>query len=510
MVKKPKITWSVEKRKLADLKPHEKNPRNFTEKGMKDLEKSINSIGFMQPININIDGTILSGHARAMKLKEMGETEVDVYVPSSALSLKQEEEVLIRANANTAGVWDFDKLANEFELPELTDWGLEIPNVETLEIEETVNDDDVSEPPVKAITVKGDLYELGKHRILCGDSTMIDDVQKLMNGKKSLLLHADPPYGMGKEKDGVLNDNLYKEDLDKFQMDWWLSFRPFLESSSSAYIWGNAPDLWRLWYCGGLEKSEELQFCNHIVWDKKCIPGMKSDLMTQYPIASEHCLFFKLGNQLKGSINTEDYWEGWDEIRIPLAEEAKRVGLTAKLTKEICGCDMYSHWFTKSQWSLISEKHYNALANHFKTGFQTPWKEIKKIHLELLKGAGADKKGQRSYFDNAHESMIDVWQYDRVRGEERQGHATPKPVEMVVRIVKSSSPVGAIVLEPFLGSGSTLIGCEKAKRACYGMELDEKYCDVIVKRYIKFCKSNNKIPTVKRNGEDCLKEFEND
>jgi hypothetical protein len=88
----------------------------------------------MQPININKDGTILSGHARAMKLKEMGETEVDVYVPSSALSLKQEEEVLIRANANTAGVWDFDKLANEFELPELTDWGLELPKIEELDL----------------------------------------------------------------------------------------------------------------------------------------------------------------------------------------------------------------------------------------------------------------------------------------------------------------------------------------------------------------------------------------
>ena len=142
---KKTITWQIEKRKLSDLKPHAKNPRQFTEKGMKDLEKSINSIGFMQPININQDGTILSGHARAMKLKEMGETEVDVYVPSSALSLKQEEEVLIRANANTAGVWDFDKLANEFELPELTEWGLEIPNVEDIDLSDKNKEIDINE-----------------------------------------------------------------------------------------------------------------------------------------------------------------------------------------------------------------------------------------------------------------------------------------------------------------------------------------------------------------------------
>jgi len=125
-----RITWKIEKRKLSDLKPHSKNPRQFTEKGLKDLENSINSIGFMQPININQDGTILSGHARAMKLKEMDELEVDVYVPDRMLTPKQEEEVLVRANANTAGQWDFDILANEFEIDEITDWGLEIPNID--------------------------------------------------------------------------------------------------------------------------------------------------------------------------------------------------------------------------------------------------------------------------------------------------------------------------------------------------------------------------------------------
>jgi hypothetical protein len=140
MTKEKKLTWHIEKRKIADLKPHSKNPREFTEKGMKDLENSINSIGFMQPININQDGTILSGHARALKLKQMGETEVDVYVPSQLLTKKQEEEVLVRANANTAGKWDFDILANEFEDFELQEWGLEIPSMEDSEIEQEDKD----------------------------------------------------------------------------------------------------------------------------------------------------------------------------------------------------------------------------------------------------------------------------------------------------------------------------------------------------------------------------------
>ncbi len=159
MVKK-RITWKIEKRNLQDLKPHIKNPRQFTDKGMKDLENSINSIGFMQPININQDGTILSGHARTLKLKEMGEVEVDVYVPDRMLTPKQEEEVLVRANANTAGQWDFEILANEFNIDEITDWGLSIPQVENipdlsiLDDEDNNKLDDLTDGVKKAIMIE--------------------------------------------------------------------------------------------------------------------------------------------------------------------------------------------------------------------------------------------------------------------------------------------------------------------------------------------------------------------
>jgi hypothetical protein len=139
-----RIIWKIEKRKLVDLKPHPNNPRQFTEKGMKDLENSIKSIGFMQPININQDGSILSGHARTLKLKQMGETEVDVYVPDRMLTPKQEEEVLVRANANTAGKWDWDLLANNFELEEINDWGLEVPDM-GIEAEEDLEEEDNKE-----------------------------------------------------------------------------------------------------------------------------------------------------------------------------------------------------------------------------------------------------------------------------------------------------------------------------------------------------------------------------
>lgn len=138
--KNTRITWKIEKRKIEDLKPHPKNPRQFTEKGMKDLEKSIKSIGFFQPVACNTDNLLLSGHARILKLKELGETEVDVMIPDRTLTPKQEEEVLVRANANTAGQWDFDILANQFDIDEITDWGLEVPNINLEDEEKEIND----------------------------------------------------------------------------------------------------------------------------------------------------------------------------------------------------------------------------------------------------------------------------------------------------------------------------------------------------------------------------------
>jgi hypothetical protein len=113
---------------------------------------------------------------------------------------------------------------------------------------------DIPEIPEDPVSVPSDVGLLGKHRVMYGDSTFVDEVEKLMNGKKATLLHADPPYGMGKQKDGIANHNLYEDKLDQFQLEWWATFRTFLIDNASVYIWGNAPDLWRLWYVGGDKK----------------------------------------------------------------------------------------------------------------------------------------------------------------------------------------------------------------------------------------------------------------
>jgi len=345
--------------------------------------------------------------------------------------------------------------------------------------------DEAPEVQPDSVSVTGDVWVCGRHRVMCGDSTSITDVERLMDGKKARLLHADPPYGMGKQADGVANDNLYREDLDRFQLEWWATFRTFLEDNASAYIWGNALDLWRLWYAAGLGTSEKLELRNEIVWDKKNIAGMASPDLTQYPVTTERCLFFQLGNQFLGNINADDFPETWEPLRAYMESEAKASGVGPREIREVCECGMYSHWFTRSQFTLIPQKHYASLVAAYPGRFLRPWGELKFEWDRVKGGPTSNIQGARSYFENAHDIMRDVWEFSRVNGDERHGHATPKPVDMMVRVMRSSLPTGGLCAEPFGGSGATLMGAEATGRACYTMELQSVYVDVIVRRWQK-------------------------
>lgn len=477
--------------KTFDLIFAEYNPRELTEDQHQDLKDSISRFGFVDPLIVNTNkdrkNILVGGHQRLKIAKELGYKKVPCVEVD--LTPEKEKELNVRLNKNT-GQWDWDALANQFEVGDLLEWGFneeELQFESSLEVQGLIGDDEV--PEIKeSVTQLGDLWFLGEHRLLCGDATKSKDVEKLMGEEKAELLHADPPYGMGKEKDGVINDNLYNEKLDEFQMKWWREIRKYLVDNASAYIWGNAPDLWRLWYKGGLQDSELLQVRNEIVWDKKSIAGMKSNLMHQYPEASERCLYIQIGKQFIGNLNADDFPEEWEPLRSYMAKEAEKAGVGPKEIKKITGTSMFSHWFTKSQFSLISEKHYKSLQNACPEYFKRNYTELKEEWNQFRKfGRGViNKKHQemRSYFDNGHDIMRDVWEFGRVTGEERHGHATPKPVLMIERIIKSSSQNN--VIEPFMGSGSTLIACEKTKRRCFGMEIDPNYCDIVVKRWEDF------------------------
>ena len=482
----------VERWAVSRLIPYARNARTHSDAQVAQIAASIKEWGWTTPVLVDEQGGIIAGHGRTMAAQLLGMADVPVVVATGWSEAKKRAYVIADNKLALNAGWDNELL--RLELGEIGDLGFdldltgfsaeEIAALEPEQVQEGLTDEDaVPDAPAVPVTVLGDVWILGDHRLMCGDSTSISDVEKLTAGATAQLLHADPPYGMGKASDGVANDNIYEEDLDKFQMEWWATFRTFLTDNASAYIWGNAPDLWRLWYRGGLGDSEKLELRNQIVWDKKNIPGMKSDLLTQYPITSEHCLFFQLGEQFRGNINTEDFPEDWAPVQSYMAGEASAADITAQDVKRVCGVGMFSHWFTKSQFTLMPDKHYQTLAAEYPGRFLRPWKEIKR-EWDVVKSSVVQES--RSHFDNAHDIMRDVWEFPRATGDERHGHATPKPVAMMERVMKSSLPKGGLCLEPFGGSGATLMGAEKAGRVCYTMELQGKYCDVIIKRWQDF------------------------
>lgn len=403
-----KITWRAEKKDVSSLKPHPKNPRSFTKKGLEDLDKSIEAIGMAQPININPDGTILSGHARVLKLKEKGIKEVEVYIPNRDLNEKEQEQVLVRMNANTAGEWDIDKLANEFELPDLSEWGLEIPDIElSLPQIETEGDDDIPEA-VPTITVKGDLYELGDHRLLCGDSTIIDNVEKVMNGEKVDSLQCDPPYGV--------DYSSKNEFLNKFNKG----------NSVDKAINNDSIENYREFFNG---------------------------FLSIIPFAEYNTIYCWMSN-----LELHNLRLSFDDCNIKWGD--------------------YLVWVKNNH--VLGRKDYNAKHEFCVYGW----------------------KGKHKFYGDFSTTILEF-----NKPLKNELHPTMKPIELISKLIKDGCKEQGLVYDAFLGSGSTLIACEKTNRKCYGIELDEHYCDVIVKRYINFCENNGKNPIVKRNGEDCLKEF---
>ena len=192
------LKWHTEKRKLSELIPYDKNPRQLSKKQHEDLTKSIKKFNLAEIPAINTDNVICAGHQRLMILKEQsnGDTEIDVRVPNRKLTQKEFQEYLIRSNKNT-GEFDFEKLA-DFDFEDLKEYGfLE----QELNFKTEITEDDYIPPEtIKTDIKQGDLFQITSngnvHRLLCGDATLKEDVKKLMNGEKADMIFTDPPYGV--------------------------------------------------------------------------------------------------------------------------------------------------------------------------------------------------------------------------------------------------------------------------------------------------------------------------
>ena len=187
------IEWRVEKRKVAELKTWERNPRKITEEAFLKLKSRIEKRGFHDVIKIDTDGNILSGNQRKRALAELGIEEVDCKIPNRELTENEKKEICLESNRND-GAWDFDMLGNEYDMEMLTDIGFTEKELGFDFGQPDEKDDEVPEVPPEPVAKMGEIYQLGGHRIMCGDSTKREDVEKLMGGIRADMVFTDPPY----------------------------------------------------------------------------------------------------------------------------------------------------------------------------------------------------------------------------------------------------------------------------------------------------------------------------
>ena len=381
--------------KLSSITPDDKNNNKHTAYGMDLLEKSVNKVGIIESITVSNDDKIISGNARhevigknftkeALVIETDGTQPIIIKRTDIESDTKQFYEASILANTTAKKNIDFDMevidiLVEEFDI-DVVDLGLDIIEDEVLEAEE---DDFNGVAPKEPITVLGDLYEIGEHRLLCGDSTDSDQVAKLMNGEKADMVFTDPPYGV--DYKGINNDN--RSGLEEL-----------LNSAFQNYL---------------LNSKEGVSvYCFH---SDKC-----ADIFNQ--VFRTYCHFSSMIIWVKESIvlSQTDY----------------------------------------------QSKHEPCLYGWFNNGTHK-W-----------------------YSDRKQES---VW---IAKSKREEGHTTPKPIEIVSKAINNSSKEKHLIFDLFLGSGSTMVASHQLKRKCYGMELDPKYCDVIVARMIKL----DSTLEIKRNG----------
>ena len=423
----------IQKRKIEDVTPYENNPR-LNDDAVDAVARSLQEFGWRQPIVVDSDGVVIVGHVRLRAAQKLGLKEVPVHVATDLTEAQVKAYRLADNQTATIAEWDYDLLP--IEIGQLQNMGFDIPILGFSEaalaeimdpgVTDGLTDPDaVPEPPDEAITKPGDIWVLGNHRLMCGDSGSESDLDRLLDKASINLVNMDPPYNVRVEprsstaiaagnssypdlsqkmhhqgfdvargvtdpakakrkmrpKDRPLeNDFVSAEAFDEMLLAWFGNASRVLKPGGSFYVWGGYANLGN--YPGPL-KASGLYFSQGIVWDKQHPVLTRKDMMGAFEI----CFY------------------GWKE------------------------------------------------------------------------GAGHHFYGPTN--------ATDLWHVKKV-SPQKMTHLTEKPVELAVRAIQYSSHMGDNVLDLFGGSGSTLIACEQTGRHAYLMELDPLYCDVTVERWESF------------------------
>lgn len=389
---------------IGTLIPYARNSRTHSEEQIAQVAASIKEFGFLNPVIIAEDNTILAGHARVLAARKLGLDKIPC-IKAESLTEAQKRAYIIADNRLSLNAgWDekllsveISDLKNEaFDLSLLGFDEKELDKLLSPDGDDIVDDDfDVDGELAKpAVTLPGDIWTLGRHRLLCGDSTVQENLDRLMEGRKANLAVTDPPYNVDYQGTAgkIRNDNMEDSRFHDFLLSAFRCLNSVMADDASIYVFHS--DTEGLNFRKAFDEAGfYLSGC--CIWKKPSLVLGRSPYQWQH----EPCLF------------------GW-----------KKGG--------------------KHRWY-------------------------------------ADRK------------QTTVWEFEKPR--KNDVHPTMKPIPLIAYCIMNSSMSNTLVVDPFLGSGTTMMACQQAERTCYGLELDPKYCDVIVSRFIGLTGSVEGI-SVERNG----------
>lgn len=280
---------------ISELKPYPNNARQHPAEQINKIVNSINEFGFITPVIIDENNMILVGHGRTEAAKIAGLDKVPFRRVTNLSDDQKRAYILADNKLSDLAEWDEGLLMEELEKIDLdmSAFGFDDFEMDFDEPEREIHEDEIPEAPEEAKAKIGDIYQLGKHRLVCGDCTDALAVRELMDGKKADLVFTDPPYGMKKESDGVLNDNLNYDDLLEFNKLWFAVAFDNLKENGSLYCWGTDEPLMDIYshILKPLIKENKITFRNLLTWDKGTGFGQHSEEMRSYSVADEKCLF---------------------------------------------------------------------------------------------------------------------------------------------------------------------------------------------------------------------------
>ena len=367
---------------ITDLSLDPKNARKHSARNLDAIAASLLKFGQRKPLVVH-RGVVLAGNGTLEAARSLGWTEIDVAeVPDDWDNDTAKAYALADNRTAELAEWDESELAKQLLELQDADWdieelGFEVPALS--DIDGDKDEDEVPEPPVEPKTKLGDIYQLGRHRLMCGDSTDLTSVERLMGGTKANMLFTDPPYGVDYE--GVNNDFLKGEKFREFLTIALKNAFNIMEEGSNAYVWH--ADIHAYECIGAFRDAGFTQAKPSVIqWVKDSLVLSQGD----YHSRNEPCLY------------------GW--------------------------------------------------------------------------------KAGKNRVRVADRTQDTIWEFPKPR--KADGHPTMKPIALCERAINNSSLKDSVIFDLFAGSGSTLIACEQTKRICYAIELDPKYCDVIVTRWENF------------------------